>query len=283
MNHINIKEITFKQILLISIFVVVIIALITIMSAALPQAIDWHGAFRPATLEILHGRSPYNADGFFNPPWVAIFLIPYAILPESIGRAAMALTSLVVYSLVAHRLGAKKITISFLLLSPPVLHGIINGNIDWLVVLGFILPPWIGLFFLSVKPQIGLAVMIFLGVSTWREKGAKKVLATFAPLFGISLISLLLYGPWFLSIQRDLNLIANTSLWPLSIPVGLALLVSAIRKKDDRYAMVASPNLSPYVNLHSWIGAMLAFSSSTLETITIVIGLWIVVVYRLLA
>ena len=277
------ENITIKQLLLFSALIIVVIALIAVMSLYLPPAVDWHGAFRPAALEILHGRSPYNADGFFNPPWAAIFLVPFAIFPESIGRAIMSLTSLVVYGFVAQRLGAKKITILFLLLSPPVLHGILNGNIDWLVVLGFILPPWIGLFFLSIKPQIGLATIVFFVFSSWKEGGYKKVLVTFAPFGVASLVTIILFGPWFLSVQNNINLAGNTSLWPLSVPVGLGLLVAAIRKNDIRFAIAASPNLSPYVILHSWIGAILAFASFTPEIITVVIGLWIVVIYKLIA
>ena len=276
------KNITAKQVFTISAIGFVAIGLIVAMSAFLPAAVDWHGALRPAALEVIYGRSPYNADGFFNPPWTAILLIPFAILPENVGRAAMALTSLIVYGFVAHRMGAKKITILFLLLSPPVLHGILNGNIDWLVVLGFILPPWLGLFFLSIKPQIGLAAMVFLLFSNWKAGGYKKVITTFAPLGAAFLVAVIVFGPWFLSIRSDVNLAGNTSLWPLSIPVGLALLVAAIRKNEIRFAMAASPTLSPYVILHSWIAALLAFASSTPEIITVVIGLWIVVIYRLI-
>jgi len=278
-----IKNISSKHVIPLSVVSVVVVALVTVMSAFLPQAVDWHGAFRPAALEILHGRSPYNAEGFFNPPWAAILLIPFAILPEHIGRAAMALASLAAYVYVAHRLDAKKVAILFLLLSPPVLHGILNGNIDWLAALGFVLPPWLGLFFLAIKPQVGMATMVFLLFSTWRNGGIKKIITTFTP-FGIaSLIAIALFGPWFLNIKNDINLAGNASLWPMSIPVGLALLVLTVRKNDIRFSMAASPALSPYVILHSWVGALLAITSSTPETIASVIGLWIVVIYKLIA
>jgi len=66
--------------------------------------------------------------------------------------------------------------------------------------------------------------------------------------------------------------------WPASIPVGLALLIAAIRKRKIEYAMGASPCLSPHVILHSWVGALLAVVSSTPELIAAVCGLWILVV-----
>jgi hypothetical protein len=69
----------------------------------------------------------------------------------------------------------------------------------------------------------------------------------------------------------------------MSIPVGLALLVTAIRKQKIEYALAASPCLSPYVLLHSWVGVLLAIVSSTPETIAAVIGLWIFFAIRLFA
>lgn len=258
------------------------IALVAAMSIYLPQAIDWHGAFRPAALEILHGRSPYNAEGFFNPPWTAVLLLPFAILPENIGRAVMALVSLITYTYVARQLGATKLAIIFLLISPPVLHGILNGNIDWLVTLGFVLPPWLGLFFLAIKPQLGMITMVFVLFSSWKTGGLRKAFFTLAP-FGIaSTIAIGIFGPWFLNIKSEINLAGNASLWPLSIPVGLALLIRATRMNEIRFSMAASPCLSPYVILHSWIVALLAIACMTLETIVVVVGLWIVVIYRLI-
>lgn len=62
---------------------------------------------------------------------------------------------------VAARLGAGPITLMYLLLSPPVLHGVLNGSLNWLAALGFVLPPAVGLFFIAVKFQVGIAVTIF--------------------------------------------------------------------------------------------------------------------------
>jgi len=263
--------------------VIVLTGLVVAMSIFLPPAVNWHGAFRPAALAIIHGRSPYNAEGFFNPPWVAILLIPFAVLPENMGRAALVIVALAAYAYVAHKLGANKLAIGLSLLSHPVMHGILNGNIDWLAVLGFVLPTWLGLFFLMIKPQVGLAVIVFPFISTWREGGFVKVVRTFIP-FGVAMIlSIAVFGPWFLSISNEINLAGNSSLWPLSIPIGLTFLVASIRKNEIRYSMAASPFLSPYVIMHSWIGAFLALAPLTYEITAAVIGMWIVVIIRFFA
>ncbi len=254
--------------------------LLGLLSVSLPQAVDFHGAFRPAALEILHGRSPYNAEGFFNPPWTAILLIPFAVLPENGGRALMVIAAMATYAYVAHKLGANKFTIALLLLSPPSLHGIMNGNIDWLAVLGVVLPPWLGLFFLAIKPQVGMIVVLYLFFAEWRKGGFWQVLKTFAPVGLASVLSIALFGLWFLEIPRVNEIVINASLLPLALPMGLAFAVASIRKNDLRYAMIASPMLSPYLLLHSWIGAFLALAPKPYETAAAVIGMWIVVALR---
>lgn len=282
MNRFNITNITGKQILLVSALIIGCIVLIAVMSVYLPQAVDWHGAFRPAALEILHGRSPFNADGFYHAPWSVIPLIPLAVLPEPIGRSLLALISLISYAYVAYKLGAKPIAIAFLLFSPPVLHLIINGNLDWMAAIGFVLPPQWGLFFIAIKPQMGIAVAPFWLIESWRQGGLKSVIKTFAPFTVILLLSFLLFGLWPIGATRTTDLWWNASLWPISIPVGLALFVASIRKRKIEYSMAASPCLSPYVLLHSWVGTLLAIVSSVPEIIAAVIGLWIVVIYQLI-
>ncbi len=277
------KNLAFTQAVLLGIVIIVVIALIVVMSTYLPQAVDWHGAFRPAALEILHGRSPFNADGFYHAPWSLIPLIPLALLPEPIGRAFLILISLTSYTYVAYRLGAKPIAIVFLLISPPVLHLVMNGNLDWMAAIGFILPPQLGLFFIAIKPQMGIAVALFWFIEAWRRDGWKQVVKTFAPFTVILLLSFVLFGLWPFRAARATGFWWNASLWPISIPVGLALFVTSIRKGKIEYAMAASPCLSPYVLLHSWIGAVLAIVTSVPETIAVVIGLWIVVIYKLIA
>lgn len=241
---------------------------------------DWHATFRPAALEILHGRSPYNAKGFFNPPWAAILLIPFAVLPENVGWTILVITALGVYAYVAHKLGANKLTISVLLLSPACLHGILIGNIDWLPILGIVLPPWLGLFFLALKPQVSVMVILYLFFAEWKRGGPLRVFKTFLPVGLAAALSIIIFGPWFLSIPSLNKLPANDSLFPMSLPIGLALAVAAIRKNDIRYSMMASPMLAPYLLLYSWIGALLALAPKPYEAAAAVIGMWIVVLMR---
>ncbi|GAP06394.1 hypothetical protein ATHL_01248 [Anaerolinea thermolimosa] len=272
----------FPRILLILSGCLLAILLVVLGSLYLPDGIDWHYTYRPAALAFLSGKSPYSVDIFFSAPWSLLPLIPLAVLPENIGRAILFLLGLGLFTFTARRLGATPLSCVAFLLSPPVLHCLLNSNIEWMPLLGFVLPPQIGLFFLSIKPQIGIGVGIFWLVEAWRNGGFKEVVRVFWPISLALLVSWIVFGFWPLRFFDTLSLTRtyNASLWPISIPVGLTLLASSVRKRNIRYAMAASPCLSPYVLLHAWVGALAAIISLPIETIVAVFGLWILVLLR---
>lgn len=273
-----------SQKLLTALAIVAGLILVSFLAAPfVPPSVDWHISFRPAALTLLSGESPYDKVYIIHAPWALLMLAPFALFPENVGRVMLLFCGLASYAFIARRLGAKPIAIIFLLLSPVVMHMLLNGNIDWLASFGFILPPQIGLFFIAIKPQIGIAVAPFWLIEAWRQGGWKQVLTTFAPFTIVLLLSFALFGLWPLGAVEVTGVSFNASLWPLSIPVGLALLVTAVRKRRIEYAMAASPCLSPYALFYSWTGVLLAIIASVPETIAAVIGLWILVAIRFFA
>ncbi len=270
-----------QKFLILALSAAALLVLVIPMAKILPPGVDWHLAYRPAALAVLEGRSPYSVEGFFNAPWAILVHLPFALFPEEIGRAALFLIGCGVYGLVAYRFGATPVALAAFMVSPPVLHGLLNANIDWLALLGFILPPQIGLFFVVIKPQVGIGVMLFWFYQAWKEGGWRKVVRVFSPISIFLLISFVMFGLWPLRFQQEVSLWWNASLWPISIPVGLVLLVSSIRFKDMRYAIPVGPCLSPYVLLHSWVGALLPLLSKQIETLVAVSGLWLVVFLRI--
>lgn len=250
---------------------------------SLPPGIDWRDTYRPAAQAVLSGESPYSAVPiFFAAPWSLIPLLPYAFMPEPLGRALLFLVGLGTFSVIAYRLGAKPITLTVFLLSPPVIHCLLNSNIEWLALLGVILPPQIGLFFVVIKPQIGIGIAIFWLIQSWRKGGWREAIRVFAPVTLALLVSFALYGLWPLRFRETLALSQNfnASLWPMSIPVGLTLLVASLRKHNIRMAMASSPCLSPYVLLHAWVGALASLMAHPAEMVVAVVGMWVLVVMR---
>lgn len=245
-----------------------------------PPGIDWWQVYRPATWELLHLRNPYDLGGYHNPPWALLLLVPMALFPVNIGYGILVLVSITSIAYSAVKRGATPITFIALLLSPPILHSLLNGQTEWMPLLGFALPAQIGLFLVMVKPQMGSVVAIFWLVEAWRNGGVREVIRVFGPITIATLLSFVLFGFWPATFGRLTTLWWNASLWPASIPVGLALTVAAIRSRKIEYAMSASPCLSPYVLLHSWSGALAALIRSPWEMAAAVVGLWVLVLIR---
>jgi hypothetical protein len=265
------------------IFLLCSLALVILLTSAiyLPEGIDWRDTYRPAAQALLAGHSPFSVDIYFAAPWVLLPLLPIALLPVNIGRGVLFLIGMIAYAYTAYKLGATIVTLVVFLLSPPVVHGLLNSNIEWLSLLGFVMPAQIGLFFILIKPQIGFAVAIYWLIEAWRSGGIREVLRVFLPVTIALLVSFAIFGFWPARFQDTLNLTRsyNASLWPGSIPVGIALLVAAIHRRKIRFAMGASPCLSPYVLLHAWSGALVALVNQQVEFIGAVVGLWILVNY----
>lgn len=266
---------------------VLLLVLAWLVAPLLPLGIDWRDTYRPATLALLHARNPYDADvapvaPFFAAPWGLLPLIPLAVLPLEVGRAFLLFISLGAFAYAAHALGARPIGLGAFLISPPVVHCLLNANIEWIPLLGFVLPPQIGLFFVAVKPQTGFAVAAFWLVEAWRQGGWRQVIRTFGPVALAFLLSFALFGLWPFRFDSVLSIAQgfNASLWPYSIPVGLALFAWAVYKREIRFAMPVSPCLSPYVLFHSWTSALVAISAQDIAMVAAMVALWVLVIVQ---
>jgi len=146
-------------IILASILLTVI--LIGLFYLYLPLGVDWRDTYQPSTLELLRGHSPYDIVPFVNPPWILLPLIPLAILPDKLGCAIWAVLSLYAYGYVAFKFGAKPLALLALIFSYPVLFDLFYGQIDALIILGFLMPPGIGIFLFWPNPKLGLESRFF--------------------------------------------------------------------------------------------------------------------------
>jgi hypothetical protein len=93
---------------------------------------------------------------YFAVSWALLPLIPVAVLPEKIGRGILFAAGLFPFAYAGHALGAKRAALTLFLLSPKVSHGLLKSNIEWLPFMGVILPPQVGVFFVTIKPQSDL-------------------------------------------------------------------------------------------------------------------------------
>ena len=245
--------------------------------------IDWKETYYPAVQAVLHGNSPYTVSTFRNVPWTVIPLIPLGLFSETTGGILFFIATLAAYAWAAYRLKASRIVLIAFLLSPPVVYGMRMLNVDILVLLGFTLPAPIGLFFVLIKPQMGIAIALFWLVEAWRVGGVKKIIQTFAPVTIAIIVSFILFGNWLAGRQSDLpGSFWNASLWPWAVPIGVVLVALSLRDRRADYAMAASPFLSPYLAYHSWASVLAGLIQYDYEFVIAVLAMWLVAVIRAL-
>lgn len=238
----------------------------------IPPGYDWTFAYRPAALALLSGHSPYaiTTERFANTPWGLFPLIPLAILPTEWGRLLLILISLAAFAFVAYKLGATPITMIAFLLSPFVFRCLWYGQIDWIPLLGLLMPPWLGLFFIAVKPQVCGLVAIYWLVEALK---AKSVIRTFVPITIATLVSFALFGFWP---ARAMEFGQTNLLWPWTLMLSIVLLIVSLAWKDKTMAVAASPFASPYAQVHSFVGILLPFMRHQWLMVGAIIALWIV-------
>jgi hypothetical protein len=228
-----------------------------------PPGHDWQATLRPAIVDyVFHGQSPFLQPAFHSPPWVLLPLIPFALLPVGVDNVVLFLLALVVFGLCAWRLGARPLPLALFVLSPPTINVAYNGQIDWYVPLGLFLPRPLGLFFVLAKPQIGLGIAVYWLFDSYRQGGLRHVARDFAPVTLAFALSFVVFGPYLLQTGELLapGIWWNITFWPYGIPIGLGLLVGAIRRKTVRPAIASGAFLSPYVAIYSWSVPLLALA-----------------------
>jgi len=274
------KKTTITFLLSTALLVVMLIGVLTIWGLV---GIDWKETFYPAASALLHGENPYLVPTFRNAPWVLILLAPFALFSETIGGLLFFIASLALYAWSAYRLGATRFALTVFLLSPPVVYGMRMLNIDVFVLFGFSLPPQIGLFFVLLKPQMGIAMVPFWLVREFHEGGWKQVVKTFAPVTVAVLLSFLVFGNWLSGRQADLlNSFWNASLWPWAVPIGITLIAISIRDLRADFAMAASPFISPYLAYHSWVSVLAGLLKRDFELLIAASSMWFVAILIIL-
>lgn len=282
-----------RQIGLLVALLILLVGAVWLGSRSIGGGSDWFITQRPATLLLLQGRSPYELNQeagywsisyFYNPPWTLIPLIPFALLPPALSRALLIVVSVGASGYCVHKLGASRLMTILFVLSPPVLMGTWNGNIDWMVLLGFVLPPQIGLFLVLVKPQMGLMVALFWFIQSLRHGRMRETARVFWPVTLATLLSFALFGLWPLEALRNAPVgeSFNTSAWPLSIPFGIVAMLAAFKTERVEYAMAAGPCFTTYITFHSWVGALAALAKSRDYMLAAIIGTWIIGLVRVL-
>lgn len=216
--------------------------------------IDWRISFLTACRQFRNGTSPYGMPilGFFNPPWILPLLLPLSFLRESLAVPLLYAGNLFTFAWLALRFGMRGWLVPFYLLLGGSMLNAYFGNVEFLPALGLVAPPSLGLLLVLLKPQIGAPVAAFWTVEAWRIGGWTRVVRIWAPFLAAFAVSWALYGDWFRHGASAANLVWNTAPWPWGIPLGVALLLVAMGRRDLRWALLSIPFLTPYLSRITW-------------------------------
>lgn len=251
----------------------------------LPGGDDWE-TFRGAGLRVLMGVSLYEekvTHGYYsNPPWVAVLLLPLSLLPFRWGWALISVSSLALLVFLSKRWRMDLWRTAFVLASPASFYILLHGEIDVWVLAGIFLPQEIWILAALAKPQVAIGLLFGLE----RSRIRKALVAGIA----VVIASLILFGLWPLELLRQPKPLITaqhnlwSGFWPFQVPIGIALILWGLRRKDERFLLAASPFIFPYAATSSLIGPWLALSSflRTWEALLVFLAWWGAVCYRLL-
>jgi len=236
------------------------------------RPLDWK-VYRDAADYLIRGKSPYRIPGklqFYNAPWVLFAILPFLLFPYPYGLALFMSMGFAAFLFIYSRYNKSLLSAMFFLLSAPVVWGLIVGQIDWIVLLGLLLPPQYGLFLVLAKPQVGCLVALIWLIEAYKEK---RMVRTFLPVSMAFGLSFLIYGLWALN---WIGLVEAEPMlwWPYSLILGIPMSLYALKKSNTQLALCASSMLSPHTLPHSWCGGMLIISHPLVMAVFSV-GTWV--------
>lgn len=248
---------------------------------------DWC-VFYEAIRAFVNGGNPYTVQlgsewlKVFEPPWTFMILSPLALFPPDIERYIVTLVGIIVFFISAVKMKARVWQIFMFMLSNTVIGSLYEGNIDWLVTAGLWMPPRLGLFFVLMKPQIGIGVAAYWAVEAWRHGGMKKVVYTFFPVTVAYLTSFLIYGIWLGNSSRMYHNPVNSGIFPWGLVVAIPLLAYAIEHRQQNPAAMSSPFFAPYITLYNFSGSLLSMFDRPKLFVLSWIMLWIPSIWRII-
>ena len=214
----------------------------------------------------------YTVSGFYSPIYLPLAIWPLSLLPFNL--SACLWTFLISFTtLEALALIAPLSSVFILALSAPLCYSFILGNIDGLMLAGAALPIPIGVWLLALKPQMTIGLLAFIGLTTLRL-GWSRTLKTWLPI-ALAFAASLALGMFH---ATPLSASWNISLWPYGLPLGLALLVYAVRKNNWRAALAAGPFLSPYASILTYTALIPLAATTPLAALLFSAASWFVLV-----
>lgn len=199
--------------------------------------------------------NPYADQLYTYVPWGAVIAYPLALLPFRWSAGMQLVLHFVLLTLLIFRYGGRWWTVLLVLTSSLAYDTALEISLEWVTVIGLLVPPMLSGPFLLVKPHQALGAWL---AYRWRDILWASVL-----VFVIMAMSLLVWPNWMADMAHAW---VNNTLgsWgtrvniafsrliprPISWGIGLALAWLAFRRKDVILGVVAWQFLVPYVTFY---------------------------------
>lgn len=223
--------------------------------------------FFDACRAMLSGASPYSVPGFYNPSWALLPFLPLTLLPYALARELYALLTCAGFITALWRFHIKPLYILIISLCSALLWvNIMQANVDWLVLLGATLPPPIGIWFVMIKPQVGVGVVLFWLLSRPTRRPIVFVPVALALVLNYAILGLPSFATG-----------ASMDVFPIGLPVAAWLLIESVRHADINKAAPGGAFAAPYYGITSWL--MIApLTRSRRALIIVTAASWLLVV-----
>lgn len=224
--------------------------------------------------------SPYTIPGFVNPPWTLIILAPLNVIGFDIAILLQIIMYFVLLALLLRKFGGGVLAAIVVFTSPLAPDAVINLNIDWIVIVGLLIPQAWSAPLLLAKPQnaLGYIMSFKRQIFAWWIIGA---LIT-------TLISLLVWGWWVPDWLTQLEVSPVT--WTINLApralmgdtpaqiAGFLLAIYAFRRRDPVLGIFSGLFFVPYIASYSMLMpfALLA-TRSRIAAVTGSVSTWAVV------
>ncbi len=248
------------------VLVVFLLMLLTLLQVAYPIGVDWGCTFSRVDE---HWRDPYAIAAFTSPPWL-VGLLPHAWLPVVWGNTINFCLNILVILAIVRRYEGGWQTLLLVFTSPVFFDLARTNNVDWIPLLSVLLPPMWALPLLAVKPHtIGGIVFVWL-------KRQRFDFRMFLPLCLVFVLSLIVWGTWFLDLKSVSDKMWNFAPWPFGIPLGAFMLYRAYKSDDEILAAASTPFLTPYIAPYSvTIVLVLVGCKYRREAFYVYVGFWV--------
>lgn len=151
---------TLKQMLLLATLISIVYWVIGLLIPSDMLEVKWNDQ-REQYLTGIEGLiHPYEATGFFNPPWTLLIMFPFNLVPFELAVLLQGILYHCILTIIAFKFSpgnfddkAKRLAALAILTSPFPADLILELNNDWVPALGLIVPPVLSPIFILAKPQ----------------------------------------------------------------------------------------------------------------------------------